>query len=255
MATTYNVTVKEEVTSVIQNLQNNSGQTLGTPNQQVINFMIGWAEAEGGGITNNAKFNPLNTEQQETGSVDFKTGKPGGGSVQSYPDSTTGVKATVDALQNGQYGALVNALSTGDLIGLGFTARGSPSFSHKISRNIASELSLWGGHGGQLDSAGQQYVLGIMHLAGIPNPTVEGGTINGSQAGQSQSAIDAYGNKSLGNSITGTTPPGSMWGMNDILKVASGVFLIFVAAALFLKMQFPSSPIAQKIPGFSFLKR
>lgn len=230
--------------------------------QEVHNFMIGWSQAEGGGITNKATFNPLNTERVETGSVNFSTGKAGSG-VQAYPDNGAGIKATVDALQNGLYGALVNALKTGDLIGLGFTARGAPSFSHKMSRNIASELSTWGGHGGQLDNAGQQYVLGIMHLAGIPNPTIEGGTISGSQAGQSQSAIDAYGNKVLGVDTVGQTLGGAisnglgftLWPTNDIIKVVAGTFLVMIAAALFLKMQFPSSPIAQKIPGFSFLKR
>lgn len=256
-----NVIVRDFIDQVLANI---SGGSFNQP-QEVHNFMIGWAQAEGGGITNGAAFNPLNTERTETGSVNFSTGKAGSG-VQAYPDVNTGIKATVDALGNGLYGALVHALSTGDLTGLGFTARGAPSFSHMMSRNIASELSTWGGHGGSLDNAGQQYVLGIMHLAGIPNPSIEGGTTSGGQAGQSQSAIDAYGSKVLGPDTNGQTVGGAihnlqtglgftLWPTNDIIKVVAGAFLVMIAAALFLKMQFPLSPIAKKIPGFSFLKR
>jgi hypothetical protein len=224
--------------------------------QNIINFMIAWGHLEGGGQTNNAHFNPLNTMQQEKGSVNFSTGNPGSG-VQSYPDDKTGIKATEDALNNGHYGALVHALTTNDEINLGFTRRGSPSFANMMARNIATELSTWSGHGGLLDLAAQQYILNLMHSAGIPNASIEGGNASGSNSATPQATIDSWGNVSLGQDTTGITVGGtisnltgtgsalSLWTSNDVIKVALGVLMLLIGAVLFIKAEMPTSGIAK----------
>lgn len=213
--------------------------------QNIINFMIAWAHLEGGGQTNNAKFNPLNTKQQEPGSTDAGHG------IQAYPDDKTGIKATENALTNGRYGALVNALKTNDEINLGFTKRGAPSFSHMMARNIAQELSVWSGHAGLLDINAQQYILTLMHMAGIPNPEIEGGTSSGSQNGATQAEIDGWGNVSLGPDTSGITVGGAAqqginpWSWQDVIKVALGALMLLTGLVLFIKAEFPSSGIAK----------
>lgn len=240
-----------------QVLANLSGGSFSQP-QEVHNFMIGWAQQEGGGITNGAKYNPLNCGYPEPGSTQFNNS-----GVQIYKAPIDGINATVSNLQEEPYSALMHALTTGDLINLGFTARNAPSFSNMMSANVARGLTMW--VSGTTDIvAHQDYILAVMHNAGISNPTVEGGNRQGSQAGQSQSDIDAYGNKSLGQDTSGITTGGvvqnavnnvtnplgnifSGWTQNDFLKVIGGAFLIIIAAALFMRLQFPQSPIAQKL--------
>lgn len=239
---------------VITNLANGNQNTP----VECTNFMIGWSQQEGGGITNSAKYNPLNCGYKATGSTQFNNS-----GVQVYKDPASAIDATTKNLQEAPYSALSHALSTGDLIGLGFTARSAPVFGHMMSRDVASGLSMW--VSGTTDIvAHQDYILSVMHNAGIPNPSIEGGTKSGSQAGQSQSGIDAYGNKSLGVDTSGVTVSGavnnasnplsgltawfSQWTQNDVLKVLGGSLLLLVAMALFIKMQFPTSAIAKKLP-------
>jgi hypothetical protein len=233
----------------------NGGNANIDPNCQ--NLMIGWAQQEGGGITNGASFNPLNCGYPAKASKTFNNS-----GVQIYADDGSAIGATVANLQESPYSALVHALITGDLIGLGFQARGAPTFRHLMSTNIAQGLTTWLSGTTNID-AHEDYILAIMHNAGISNPNVEGGTKEGQASGQSQSAIDAYGAKSLGTDTGGQTAGGAVqnalnplssffsnWTQNDILKVVGGVFLILIASVLFIKLQFPSSPIARSVGSF-----
>jgi hypothetical protein len=243
MADKFNVTLKEFMTSVLQQLMNNNG-IAGNPGTPVIDFMISWAHSEGGSVTNDAHFNPLNTMQEEQGSVDFATQQPGPG-VQAYPDATTGEKATLDALNNGHYKNLVHALATGDEQGLGLSKRGAPTFAFMMNGNIAQELSLWSGHGGDIIAA-QQYIVGILQGAGISNASIQGGRIVGGP-GQSKETIDTWGGAILGQSATGTGNNTSSWTSNDLIKVGLGILMLLIGSALFIKAQYPGSGIGKLV--------
>lgn len=66
----------------------------------------GWMAAEG---ANPAWHNALDTTQREPGS--YSVNSVG---VQAYPDTATGLRATVTTLNNGYYGAILAALRSGD---------------------------------------------------------------------------------------------------------------------------------------------
>lgn len=244
---TFNVTISQFMTSVLNNLRNNSGQTntLGQgPSQNILDFMIAWAHKEGGSVTNNAKFNPLNTMQAETGSTDAGNG------IQAYQDSATGVKATVDALSNGNYQSLKNALETNDELNLGFTKRPAPSYQNAMASNVAGDLSVW--VSGRRTPIDQQYATEIMQLAGISNATIENGSMEAG-TGESPANIATWGNTSLGSSVTGTTPQGGVWTWQDIVKIALGGLLLLIGAVMILKDQMPNSAIiktASKVVPF-----
>ena len=195
---TVNITLSEFVTSVLNQLRNNAGQTnaLGqAPSQNIINFVVSWAHHEGGSQTNDATFNPLNTMQQEAGSTQAAGLLPG---IQAYPDSATGEKGTIDALQNGLYGALLHALTTNDEGGLGFTA------PFTMAANIAADLSVW--VSGRRSPVQAAYCLAIMQGAGISNANVPGGNMNGGP-GASAAAIKAAGDTVIGQGIVASNNP------------------------------------------------
>jgi hypothetical protein len=68
-----------------------------------------WEAAEGGGVTNNAAYNPLNTTQPEPGSWAINAKN-----VQAYPSSQEGLDANVTAITNGLYGGVLSALQAGN---------------------------------------------------------------------------------------------------------------------------------------------
>lgn len=73
---------------------------LGLPNDKTnVANLVGWESLEGGNWNNTAKYNPLNTSEQETGSVNYDTGQPGSG-VQAYGNWDQGLNATVQTLQD-----------------------------------------------------------------------------------------------------------------------------------------------------------
>lgn len=73
-----------------------------------VNAMLAWENAEGGGVTNSASFNYLNTKMPEPGSWDAVNG------VQGYPSYREGVEANVAAVTNGLYGGILSALRAGN---------------------------------------------------------------------------------------------------------------------------------------------
>lgn len=64
------------------------------PNAGTVAYLEAWHRAEGG----SASFNWLNTTQGATGATDYNSV-----GVKNYPDYQTGVRATVETLQNGFY--------------------------------------------------------------------------------------------------------------------------------------------------------
>jgi hypothetical protein len=68
-----------------------------------------WEQAEGGGVTNDASYNPLDTTQQEPGSWGIN-----GDNVQAYPSWSEGLNANVTAITNGLYGGILSALQAGN---------------------------------------------------------------------------------------------------------------------------------------------
>lgn len=69
----------------------------------------GWELEEGGGVTNDATDNPLDTAQQEPGSYAIN-----GDGVQAYPSRSEGLQANVTAVTNGLYGSILSALQAGN---------------------------------------------------------------------------------------------------------------------------------------------
>jgi len=69
----------------------------GTPTAQAIQDLVYWEGKEGGNWSNTAKYNPLNTSYQSSGSTNYNTGKAGSG-VQAYTSWQQGVNATVATL-------------------------------------------------------------------------------------------------------------------------------------------------------------
>jgi hypothetical protein len=67
------------------------------PTAQNIANLTMWENMEGGNWHNTAKFNPLNTSYQASGSVNYNTGKSGSG-VQAYTSWNQGVQATLNTL-------------------------------------------------------------------------------------------------------------------------------------------------------------
>jgi hypothetical protein len=67
-----------------------------------------WEVAEGGGVTNDAAYNPLNTTEREPGS--WPVNSIG---VQAYPSYAEGLQANVTVIQNGLYGGILAALQQG----------------------------------------------------------------------------------------------------------------------------------------------
>lgn len=88
-------------------------------------------------------YNLLKTCQPEPGSTTI----PGGSCVQSYQQYSDSINATVAALQNGRYPALLHALQTNDLTGLGMQSilAGLGLQPTSGASNVASEVKVWNG--------------------------------------------------------------------------------------------------------------
>lgn len=220
-----------------------------TPSLNITNFMISWAHNEGGGVTNSCKFNILNTMQQEQGSVQCANTLPG---IQSYPDAQTGIKAFVDAMSNGSYQSLKNALTTNDEINLGMSKRDSPVNAYRMAGNVAGDLCVWRTGKRDLTNDNQQYIIRILQGAGISNAEIEGGTIEGGPANK----IDAsWGLTPLGGNASDVQPfgtPDTLGGLeglnnffsglgnffsnpNRAVKIGLGSVLVIVASVLVVK--------------------
>jgi hypothetical protein len=73
-----------------------------------VRAIVAWERAEGGHWSNSARFNPLNTTQQEPGSAPMNSV-----GVQAYTSWDQGLAATVQTLKNGRYEGVLVALRQG----------------------------------------------------------------------------------------------------------------------------------------------
>lgn len=69
--------------------------------------IVAWETAEGGGFGNEAANNPLNCTLVMPGSWNVSPTGPNQ-YVQGYPDETTGINATIQTLQNGDYDTILS---------------------------------------------------------------------------------------------------------------------------------------------------
>jgi murein DD-endopeptidase MepM/ murein hydrolase activator NlpD len=82
---------------------------LGDPTTpQNVAALTTWAAYEGGHWKNTANYNPLNTTQPEKGATNMNSV-----GVKSYSSWSQGYQATIDTLNNGRYGNILNALKSG----------------------------------------------------------------------------------------------------------------------------------------------
>lgn len=180
---TTDITLGEWCDATLDQLRNSQSVSnlLGAqPSQNIKNFMVAWAHVEGGSQTNKCAFNCLNTMQDEKGAVQCPGTLPG---IKSYPDSQTGTNAVLDALANGNYGALLNAFVTNDEKNLGFSG-------NQMATNVAQDLSVW--VSGRRNPIQASYIYKIMASAGISNASINGANIDSGLPGASQAQIDKW---------------------------------------------------------------
>jgi hypothetical protein len=80
-----------------------------------VNSVVHWEKLEGGHWANQAKYNPLNTKQPEPGSsTPAGFASPG---IRAYASWASGIKGTIDTLNNGNYPDVLAALKAGRGLG------------------------------------------------------------------------------------------------------------------------------------------
>lgn len=244
--------------ATLDQLRNSQGisNLLGAqPAQNVKNFFVAWAHVEGGSQTNKCAFNPLNTMQDESGAVQCVGTLPG---IKAYPDSQTGTNGTLDALANGNYGALLNALVTNDEANLGF-------LGHPMAQNVAEDLSVWvAGRRNPIKSA---YIFDIMADAGISQASISGvKTVSGipgahqDQINQWRGVVIGQGAAPQNQEPAFQNPLAGLTGVNNfftalqgffsnpvrLIKIVGGAALVIVGLVLLVRSLMPSVSIGGK---------
>jgi len=74
-----------------------------------VGAVMSWEAAEGGNWNNSAAYNPLNTTMPEPGSSTMNSV-----GVRAYTSWRQGLRATIDTLNNGNYGPILDALRAGN---------------------------------------------------------------------------------------------------------------------------------------------
>ena len=77
------------------------GLGVSSPNSSQINFMKAWRQHEGAKAT----YNPFNTTQKAAGATNYNSV-----GVKNFTNRAQGLKATLDTLNNGRYGAIITAI-------------------------------------------------------------------------------------------------------------------------------------------------
>ena len=104
-----------------------------TPTKTNVSNFVAWEKAEGGNWNNTAAYNPLNTTLKLPGSG--ATGTQG--NIGVYTSWQQGVEATVETLQNGDYGNILQALQK---------SQGWVSFASAVDRSSwGTKLTVEGG--------------------------------------------------------------------------------------------------------------
>ena len=91
------------------------------PNANNVNAIQAWARAEGGHWHNSAAYNPLNTTQNAAGATSMN-----GVGVKAYKNWQQGLNATIQTLNNGRYGNILNALRSGSAYDIAKAVQQSP---------------------------------------------------------------------------------------------------------------------------------
>jgi hypothetical protein len=144
---------------------------------QNVSSLTAWEGKEGGNFNNGAKYNPLNTTQDEPGSQTFgSTGQGGQASIRVYNNWAQGLKGTEDTLNNGDYGDIEGALKQGH--GLVGNLSGLGTWSDKGYYSIPPTNNV-GNLGSALSTAKQTFGQGGTTYikpatAQQPKPTVAG---------------------------------------------------------------------------------
>jgi hypothetical protein len=100
-------------------------QQLNAPvTQSNVQFLIAWADEEGGNWHNAASFNPLNTTEDAPGAVSMNSV-----GVKAYGSWDQGIAATVSTLKNGDYGDIIASLQGGDAATTAVNAAGLRTWS------------------------------------------------------------------------------------------------------------------------------
>ncbi len=109
-----------------------------------LRWVIAWTAMESRG--GEKGYNLLKTTQPMSGSTAIAGNSAG---VQIYNTYADGISANAQTLQNGNYGALLHALQTEDLNGLGISISTVPLLGAKLratAKNIYDEMQIWNGH-------------------------------------------------------------------------------------------------------------
>jgi len=134
---------------------------------QNVLFLQTWNTYEQSACANN----PLNTTLAQAGSTDCNSA-----GVQSYPSEAAGAKATVATWDLGAYGAIVDALASGNpfavpssaAVAEAITTWGTPNFA---TWYLAQTAPVSGGAGGTAAGPGNESGAG----AGVVAPSAHGG--------------------------------------------------------------------------------
>lgn len=136
---------------------------LGAPiTKQNLNFLGTWQRWEGGHTNNDARYNWLNTTSNAPGAVRSINSV----GVKAFDSYRSGINATVQTLNNGRYGDVVDALRSGDpykkkpVAGLSTWLSGKPNSEAGIryaSRVLGSPVSAGGESRATANRTGQSY--------------------------------------------------------------------------------------------------
>lgn len=125
------------------------------PEQEIINFMLGWSiEESGHSLSRMAAYNLWNTTLEMPGSTRFNDV-----GVQNYFSYQQGIQANANTLQNGLYASLLKALAENDVNALGVTGI-------TMSAAVQGDLSMW--VHGRRDPVAASYIQTIVWLARNP---------------------------------------------------------------------------------------
>ena len=119
-----NVTLSAKDTSIASPSQFATSLLKGlgiAPNANNVKAIQAWAQAEGGHWHNTASYNPLNTTQGAAGASSMN--KVG---VKAYKDWAQGLQATLQTLNNGRYGNILQALKSGSAYDIAHAIANSP---------------------------------------------------------------------------------------------------------------------------------
>lgn len=236
----------------IPNYPNIAGVTIGDPNAYktpdtydhwFIDWLVAWTTFESG--IGESGYNLLKTAQVMPGSTAISRVSP----VQKFGSYSDGISATVAALTNGRYGALVNAFQTDDDTSLGISVMPPGTFSSEVpvASNIASEIKVWNGGGNYSAQDIAHRVQDRVQITNASGHIFQGTRQAVASSTAPQGSVDA-GLGSVGTLFNNLTNPAFIKrlviGAIGILAMLAGMGL---AMAIFTGKQNGLSKVAKKV--------